>query len=190
MANKKIKVLITVMLMVIVFTSCNIFNKNQIGVNNQSHPIFDIENFDSNSFTDSSNLFKYDLLSSISKKENNELITYSLTITPNTDQIFNDVTVTASLDEAWMNWLQDKNRNTLFFGTDKKQPILMDRNSESNKGLISDVGKILEEGVAPEQIKNLLSLPIKIRIKFQDKIITETVIPNKILIYGIEEKSV
>ncbi len=66
----------------------------------------------------------------------------------------------------------------------------MDRNSESNKGLISDVGKILEEGVAPEQIKNLLSLPIKIRIKFQDKIITETVIPNKILIYGIEEKSV
>lgn len=187
---KKFKVTITGILMAMLFSSCSSFYENQMAFNNQSHPVFDIENFDSCSFSDKSDLFKYDLTASIDKKENKNLITYELTITPNTDQIINDVTVTASLDESWSNWLLDKNRNTLFFGTDKKNPIWMDRNSDSYRGLISEIGKYLEEEVSSEQMKNLLVLPIKIRIKYQDTIITETLKPNKILLYGNEEQSV
>lgn len=188
MGIKKVKITIIVILMLLVFTSCSTFNGNQI-VSGQSHPVFDIESFDSSNFTDTSDLFRYDVVSSISKDTDKELLTYTLTITPNTDQIFKDVTVTASLDETWMSSLADKNRNTLFFGTDKKNPILMDRNSNSNKGLISDIGKYLEEGVSPEQMERLLRMPVRIRIKYQDQTINQTVIPNKIIMYGIEKES-
>lgn len=190
MDSRKSKVTLTLVLILFIISSCGYFNENQIAFSNKSHPIFDIENFDSNSFTDTTDLFRYDVVSSISKNNNKDLVNYTLTITPNSDELYSDVTVTASLDDTWLDFLLDKNRNTLFFGTDRKNPIIIDRTSQSNKGLISDIGKYLEDEVTPEQVKNLLKMPIKIRIKYQGQIINQTITPVRIIIYGIEEPSI
>lgn len=182
MQKNKIRIF-WIVLLIGVLSSCSLINPGTLVYNDRSHPIFDIENFESSAFNEADGPFTYEVVSSLSKKNNQDLITYALTITPITDEIYNDVTVTASLDESWLDVLMDKNRTTLYFGTDKKAPIRMDRNSQSSKGLMADIGKYLEEGAPLKEVEELLKSPVKVRIKYQEHLISRKVFPLTILIY-------
>lgn len=60
-------------------------------------------------------------------------------ITPKINERIENIVVKASLDSIWSEILLDKNRNTLYFGTNKDQPFSMEKESSTDKGLISDI---------------------------------------------------
>lgn len=150
------------------------------------HPVFDIAEFDSSNFTDTTDLFSFNLETSVIKKDGNDLLVYSLTASPTTDQIYKDVTVTASLNEKILEILADKNKIFLYFGTDKADPIIINKNSESYKGLIADkaIGMASEPKFTNQQLLPYLKYPVKVRMKYSDKTINLTIVPSTITIYG------
>ena len=150
------------------------------------HPVFDIAEFDSSTFTDTTDLFSFNLEVAVTKGDEKIDLFYTLTITPTNDEIYNDVTVTASLNEKLLEILVDQHRNFLYFGTDKANPIIMDKNSESYKGLIADktIHKAVAGNLTDQQLLPYLKSPLKVKIKYSEKIINLMVVPTTIFIYG------
>lgn len=178
---QKLKFYSVGLLLGLVLAGCSPVNQGQAAV----HPVFDIESFVGERFTDQSSLFRFELESSITKENGNDRLLYTLTITPTTDEVYKETIVTASLDEAWLERLTDPNRNTVYFGTDKNTPILLDRNSTSHQGLITDIVKYVEPGYSNEQLAAYLKKPVKVRLKYQDQVIRQTVEPTRILLNGV-----
>jgi|LSQX01.1.fsa_nt_gb hypothetical protein len=152
-----------------------------------THPVFDIKDFDKFRFDETSQIFNFDVQSAVSIIDGRNLISYLLVITPKINERIENIVVTASLDPKWSEILTDKNRNTLYFGTNKDQPFSMENGSSTEKGLISDIGKYLQDDIAPEKAKDFLKLPIKIVIKYNNKISSFTIKPSKILFLGADE---
>lgn len=152
-----------------------------------THPVFDIKDFDKFLFDETSQIFNIDVQSAVSIIDGRNLISYLLVLTPKIDERIENIVVTASLDPKWSEILTDKNRNTLYFGTNKDQPFSMEKKSSTEKGLISDIGKYLQDDIAPEKAKDFLKLPIKIVIKYNNKISSFTIKPSKILFLGADE---
>ena len=157
-----------------------------ITVASDVHPVFDIAEFDSNTFTDTTDLFSFNLEAAVTKSDGKGDLFYTLTLSPTTDEVYSDVTVTASLDERLLEILIDQHRNFLYFGTDKANPIIIDKNSDSYKGLIAD--KTIRNAVAgdltSQQLLPYLKYPIKVKIKYSDKTINLMVVPTTIFVYG------
>lgn len=174
----KFKFLLCLLLTVIFTAACNSLLKTE------SHPVFDIKDFDSKPYTDTTDLFAFELEAAVKKNEGKDFLVYTLTVSPKSDRIFTDVTVTASLNEQWLDLLIEKNRESLFFGTDKTTAITINRNSQSNKGLVSGIGKYLEAGLSSDELSASLKTPVKVRLKYSDQTISLMVEPTKITTYG------
>ena len=95
-----------------------------------THPVFDIKDFDKFRFDETSQIFNFDVQSAVSIIKGRKLISYLLVITPIINKRIENIVVTASLDSIWSEILTDKNRNTLYFGTNKDQPFLESRGLE------------------------------------------------------------
>ena len=154
------------------------------GPSQMTHPVFDIKNFDQYRFDETSPQFNFSVESAVSEREGRQVISYLLVITPKDDEKIENIVVTASVDPKWLEVLTDKNRNTLYFGTKKDEPFNMQKGSSSEKGLISDIRKDLQDETSLDKVKDYLKLPIKILVKFPDKTSSFTVSPTKISFFS------
>lgn len=154
------------------------------GLSQMTHPVFDIKNFNQYPFDETSQLFNFSVQSAVSQREGRNVISYLLMITPKDEEKTENIVVTASLDPKWLECLTDKNRNTLYFGTKKDEPFNMQKGSSSEKGLISDIRKNLQDDISLDKVKDYLKLPIKIVVKVNDNTSSFTISPTKISFFS------
>lgn len=169
MKNKVIYIVLGILLVIVLIMLKSIFFSKQLNSNN--HPIFDNNFAKEATFTNASKSSNFIVTSKIviNYKETKNNITplqYLVEVNPKTNEIYDNVVITAVLDETIGMYLEEG--YDLYFGTDKSQKLKL--SSKSNPGIVMSKTTNLKQKIDKDKINSILNKPIKLKISWKNNV--------------------